>query len=110
MIQRNDALRQSAIDALPFRARKDPRNQIEGEEPLGAAAVAVNGKRDALNEKRNISQAPPRLKMDRRHRDELLENLGIWGTRMAGRRKHLVVEPPRVITLKYALAQVIHRA
>ena len=35
-VQRREALGQAALDEVPFRGRQDPREEVEGEDPLGA--------------------------------------------------------------------------
>ena len=56
-IQRHDALREAAVDALPFRMRQDARDQIERKQPLGSPAVAVYREGDSLNQERQDRQA-----------------------------------------------------
>src|SRR5262249_37263725 len=41
-IERADALVQAAFDDGPFSGRDDARHEIEGKDPLGAGAVAVD--------------------------------------------------------------------
>ena len=56
-VQRHDALRQSGLQAVPFESRDDARDQVEGKEAFRAAAVAVDGEGDALQQERQIRQA-----------------------------------------------------
>ncbi len=99
-IQRHHALGQAALDALPFRMRQDARDQVEGEQALGAPAVAINREGDALNQEREVRQFAALLELRRRHRAELLEQLGIVRPGMAGGGEHLVVKAARVIALE----------
>ena len=66
-IQRHHALRQAALDALPFRVRKDARDQIEGKQALGAAAVAVDREGDALEQEGKVGQFAALLELRRLH-------------------------------------------
>ena len=99
-IQRHHALRQAAFDAVPFRVREDARDQIEGKQPFGALAVAVNGESDALNQERKVGELAAFFELRRRHRAELLEKLGILRARLAGRDEHLIVKVPRIVSFK----------
>ena len=72
-IQRDHALREPALDAIPFRPRHDARHQVEGEQPLGAEAVVVDGEGDALKQKRQVGQAPALLELRRPHLRQLVE-------------------------------------
>ncbi len=55
-IQGDDALGEPALHPVPFGAREDAWHEIEGEEALGAAAVAVDGEGDALEQERQVGQ------------------------------------------------------
>jgi len=96
-IQRHDALRQAAVDSLPFRIRNNAGNQVEGKEPLGASAVAVDRKGDALDQEGKVGQLAPFLELLAGHGGEFLEYIDIRRPRLAARTEHLVVEIPRII-------------
>ena len=84
-IQRDDALREPALDAVPLGARNDARNQVEGEQALGAAAVAVDGEGDALQQKGEIGELAALLELRRGHARQFLENLGVMRPGLPGR-------------------------
>ena len=63
---------------------QDAGNQVEWEQALGAAAVAIDGKRNPLNQKREVGEFPPLLELRRRHGGKLLEELGVLGARCPG--------------------------
>ncbi len=46
-VERLYALPQAAVEHLPFRRGNDPRNDVERNQPLGSAVLAVYGERDA---------------------------------------------------------------
>jgi hypothetical protein len=46
-IERLYALPQAAVEHLPFRRRNDPRHDVERDQPLGSAVLAIDGERDA---------------------------------------------------------------
>ena len=99
-VQRRDALRQAALDTLPFRVGQDARHQVEGEQPLGAASIAVNGEGDALHQKGEVRQLPALLKLRRRHVRQLGEQPGVMGPRLPRPDEHLVIERAGVVALK----------
>jgi hypothetical protein len=47
-VQRGNALRESALDLVPFVARNDSRQKIIGENPFSSLLVAVDRERDPL--------------------------------------------------------------
>ena len=96
-IQRDDALRQAALDAVPLRARQDARDEVEGEQPLGAEAVAVDGEGDALEQEREVGQAPALLELRRRHLRQLVEERHAVRPRLAAAGEHLVVERSGIV-------------
>ncbi len=53
-IQGHDALAEAGLDAGPFGLRQDAGNQVKGEEAFGAAAVAIDGESDALQEEAEV--------------------------------------------------------
>ena len=55
-IERGDALRQSALDAVPLLGGDQPRQQVVREDALGAFVAAVDGEGDALGEKGEIGR------------------------------------------------------
>ena len=65
-IQRGDALDQSGLDVLPLSPRDDARQEIEGEDALGALVVVVDRKSDALVEKGLRSQRSACARVRRR--------------------------------------------
>src|SRR5208282_2783857 len=101
-IQRYHALRKPLVDALPLRVRQDARDQIEGEQPLGAAAVAVYRERDPLDQEREVGKLPPLLELTGGHRRKLLKEFGVLRAGLARRREHLVIKTARVIALEKA--------
>ena len=54
------------FQAVPFEARHDARDQVEGEQALGAAAVAVDREGDALQQEREVGQVAPLFELRRR--------------------------------------------
>jgi hypothetical protein len=46
-VQRAHALLQAGLEADPFFQREHPRHDVEGDEPLGAFLLAVDGEGDA---------------------------------------------------------------
>ena len=99
-VQRHHALRQPALDAVPFRTRQDAGNQVEGEQSLGASAVAIDGEGDPLHQEGQIGQLAAFLELRRSHGGQLLEHLGTAGARLAGSAEHLVVIRPWVVALE----------
>ena len=53
-IERADALQQPGLDALPFRCGDRPRDEIERENLLDAAAIGIDREGDALVDKDEI--------------------------------------------------------
>src|SRR5579862_1088465 len=90
--------------------RQDARDQVEREQSLGAAPVAVHRKCDSLDEKRKIGQFTPLLELLGSHRSQSLEQLEILRTRVPRRGKHLVVEISRVVALKQTELRHVRRS
>ena len=80
--------------------RNDARDQVEGKQPLGAAAVAVDGEGDALDQEREVGQLAALFELRRRHRAELLEELGVVRAWMPGRDEHLIVKVPCIVSFE----------
>ena len=55
-IERGDALREAALDAVPLLRRDEARQQVVGEDALGALVAAVDGEGDALGEEREVGR------------------------------------------------------
>ena len=55
-IERRDALRQAALDAVPLLGRNQPRQQVVGKDALGALVAPVDGEGDALGEERELGR------------------------------------------------------
>ena len=101
-IQRYHALGQAALNFFPLRIRQDARDQIEGKQALGAAAVTVNRESNALNKEREVRQFPAFLELPRLHGDKFLVHLGILRARNSRRGEHLVIKVPRVVSIEQA--------
>ena len=59
----------------PFGVRKDARDQVEGKQALGAAAVAVDRERDSLEQEGEVGEFAALLELRRLHAGELLKQL-----------------------------------
>jgi hypothetical protein len=108
-VQRRDALGEAALDDVPFRMRNDARDQIEGEEALGAAAVAVDGERDALNEVRKIGQFAALLECIQRHVREVFIHGRGAGPRLPVGGNQFVVKAPRIVAGEEQLVRRMYR-
>jgi hypothetical protein len=91
-IQRHDALRKPPIDARPFGVRNDAWDEVERKKPLGAATVAVNGERDALNQERKVGEFATLLELRGRHPGHAVKEFGVVRARLSGGGEHLVVK------------------
>jgi hypothetical protein len=93
-IESDYALRQAALDAIPFVPRQNTRHEIEGKEPFRAQPVVVDGERDALKKEGQIGQAPALFELRRRHVSELVVERDAMWLRLPVRGEHFVVESP----------------
>src|SRR5438128_2379737 len=89
-IERHHALAEAALDVVPLLAGKDSRRQVEGEETLGATAVAIDGEGDALQEEREIGELPALFELAGGHGGQFLINLGVMRPGNAIGGEHLV--------------------
>src|SRR5882757_3077700 len=96
-IQRNDTLRETAINTLPLRLWNDPGNQVEREQSFRAAPIAVYREGDSLEEKREVGMLTALLELRRHHRGQFFKNLGIMRARLIGSREHFVIKRPDLI-------------
>ena len=102
-VERHHALRESALDHVPFGAGDNARHQVEGEEPLRSAAVAVNREGDALNQVGKIGQFAPLFENLERHVGELIVHGGGPRARDSVGQHHLVVKRAGVVAIKEKL-------
>ena len=58
-VQRVDALLEAPLDPVPLGRRHDARDEIEGKDPLGAGAVAVDVERDPHVQERALGRLLP---------------------------------------------------
>ncbi len=80
-------------------------NQIEGEEAFGAAAVAVDGEGDALDQIGEVRQLPAFFENLKRHVRQLFENGRGAGARSSVGGDQLVVERTGVVAGEQKLIQ-----
>src|SRR5215469_3402074 len=99
-VQGRDALAKPAFHLVPFGARNDARNQIEGEYPFCALLIVVDREGHALGEKGVVSDRPLSLKFFGRHTTETIEQPSVVRTDVAGSFEHLVKESLRHVSLK----------
>ena len=76
-VQRADPLFEAPLDPVPLGRRDDPRDEIEGKDPLGAGAVAVHVERDSHVQERTFGGLLPPQQLAIDHRlDELDQRPG----------------------------------
>ncbi len=85
-------------------------DQVKWEQTLRATAIAIDGKCNPLNQKREVGKFPPLLELRGRHGGKLLEQLGVLGARVARGREHLVIKAPGLVTLKQARVHHMRRS
>ena len=99
-VERDHALAEPALDVVPLGARQDARREVEGEKPLGAAPVAIDGKGDSLQQKRQIRELATLFELSNGHSGQLFVDLRVMRPGNALRREHLVVERTWVVVPK----------
>jgi len=96
-IQGGDPLHEPAFEPLPLPARHHARHEVEGEDPLRALGLAVDGEGDALVEELDVGLAPPLVEAGRAQAPELVVEGAVVGAHLPRRFEHLVEEGPRVV-------------
>ena len=89
-VDRLHPLDAAALDKLPFGAVEDTRDQVEGDQPLGRAAVGIDGEGDAEAAEQLLGGD---LLGDERFDRETVEQpgkIGIGGPHLAVRASHLI--------------------
>ncbi len=89
-IERRDPLRQSLLDMRPFLAGHDARQQIVGEDALRAFFPAIDGKSNALGQKRNIGGALAALQLVPGNAGQCIEQFLVLGANLSVLGEHLV--------------------
>jgi hypothetical protein len=89
-IQRGDALREAALDVLPFIRRDDARQKVEGENFLRPLRVAINIERDALPQKARVHRLPLGVEFRARHVPEKFLQFAVMRPVSALRVHHLI--------------------
>ena len=82
-IERGDALGEAALDAVPLLRGDETRQQIVGEDALGAFFAAVDGEGDALGEKRQIGGLLAALQFFGGQTGQRLGQRAVMGTQFA---------------------------
>ena len=72
-VDRDQPLRQAALQRVPLARRDDARQQIEREDPLGALLVAVDREGDALRQEGAVGLDLPAAEIVERHGRQLVE-------------------------------------
>ena len=96
-VQRADPLLEAALDHVPFGGGHDPRDEIEGKDPLGAGAVAVHVEGDPHVQERALGRLLPAQELAVGHRLEQLDERPGRGSRLGARLEHLVKESIRLV-------------
>jgi hypothetical protein len=99
-VQRADPLFEAKLDPCPFGGRHDPRNEVEGKNPLGAGAVAVDVEGDPHVQQRPLGRALAAQQLAVGHRVDQLDQRPGSGSRRAIRIEHLVEEGAGLIPIK----------
>ena len=81
----------------PLGAGDDARQQVVGEDALGALLVAVDGKRDALVQEREVGLLAAAAELVGRHRLQELEQGAVLRARLTGGGEHLIVSDVELI-------------
>ena len=89
-IQRGDALREPALDAVPLRGGHQARQQIVGEDALRALFAAVDGEGDALGEEGEIDRLLAPLQLVGGQAGQRLGKRAIRRPHLAAGLAHLV--------------------
>ena len=100
-VQRADPLLEALLDPVPFGRRDDPRDEIEGKDPLGAGAVAVHVERDAHVQERALGRLLPAQQLAVRHRLDQLDQRPGGRLEARARLEHLVEEGAGLIVLEF---------
>ncbi|MFN9544663.1 MAG: hypothetical protein ACK59B_16055, partial [Alphaproteobacteria bacterium] len=90
-VQGLQALPQASLEAVPFAARNDARQEVGRDDLLGRVLVAIDGEGDALVQEGLLAGLLAAHKFLRWQAGERLEQGGGFGTRQAIARKHLVI-------------------
>ena len=99
-VQRADALLEAPLDPVPFGRRHDPRDEIEGKDPLGAGAVAVHVERDSHVQECALGRLLPPQQLAIDHRLDQLDQRPGGRSRLAPVLEHLVEERAGLIVLE----------
>ncbi len=94
------SLRQPALDALPFGAGDDARQQIVREDAFGALAASVDGEGDALIQKCQISRLLALPQSVGGKFEQALVKSFVRGARLVNRLKHLIISRIELVVVK----------
>ena len=96
-VQRLDALLKSGGQMVPFLLRNDARHEVERENPLGAALLAVDGEGDPLLQEREIDRFPLLVEFLRRQLVQTIDQVLIMRAGGAVRFEGFVEEGAAVV-------------
>ena len=96
-VQGGNALAQAPFQLAPFGVRQNPRDDIEGNDPLGPLAVPVNVEGDPHSQHRAIGGPLPPLKIVGRQAFQMREQDLAFAARQTGRLEEFVVEVANLI-------------
>ena len=91
-IERGDPLHEPALDQIPFARRDDPRDEVEGKNPLRSLVVVIDREGDALLQKGGRGEVAFALEIGRGHFAEARQQPAVMRSRHARRGKHFVEE------------------
>ena len=91
-VERGDALGQAAFEQFPFVGRDDARDQVEGEDALGALGVAVDVEGDALAQEGEVDGFAAILEIFFAHRADELREFAVMRPALAPAIDHFIEE------------------
>ena len=100
-VQRADPLLEALLDPVPFGRRHDPRDEIEGKDPLSAGDVAVHVERNSHMQEDALGRLLPPQQLAVHHRLDQLDQRPGGGSRLAPALEHLVEERAGLIVLEF---------
>ena len=106
-IERGDALRQAALDARPFLVGEDARQQVVGENSLGAFLASVDGEGDALMQKGQIGDLLAAAQLRGRKLANGVEKMLVMRADAARSVDHFIERVIETIFLKWLRQRVL---
>ena len=101
-VERRDALGQSALNVLPLAGGNDARHEVDGEDALRAARVAIDVEGDALTEEGEVHGMPPAIEFVALKLVEESVEFAVMRQHLATAAEHFIEERLTVVAVKKA--------